>query len=45
MDFRCQRKNAPLEYFFWDHELEEWHKTEYSNLFAFLASTALNNNG
>lgn len=42
--FQVSEKKCSSGVFFWDHELEEWHKTEYSNLFAFLASTALNNN-
>lgn len=43
--FQVSEKKCSSRVFFWDHELEECHKTEYSNLFAFLASTALYNNG
>lgn len=41
--FRSTEEKCSSEVFLWDHESEEWSETEHFNLFAFLASTALNN--
>lgn len=40
--FRSKEEKCSSEVFFWDHESEEWSETEHFNLFAFLASIALN---